>query len=575
MRVFPVILLAAGLTACWTGTGQKKQKPLDLDKVSPVVVDVLSLGFDGYVHDGPTVLRYRLTNTQPARKISLEIVEVPPEDTPLFQEFMEINGVISRRIDLDPGEVHEGRWILPGFRTSYIPDARFYLVARDGSDRVVGKGRIPDPELQNPIIILASSDEQARRIRDSVESEFKNTAYSNPDVLMYFGRLPRIWYEWQMTRAVILARPWSGLGGPAQQSLARWASLGGRLIMVPDACPDWADGPWKDVGPFGTGRIHVAPEEGLDGWLYSNALLDWQPYPHGLDTWWQAPPASQGYVMPSTLGLVLFILLIIVLVGPVTHLTLAAIKRREWAWVAVPGISVVLAVGMYGLASGIKGEGTVLEQHRVIRSVNDCPEAWISTMYRVMSPKKQNVSLSVGGVHPWARPPYGRYGQNAVDTIIRPGSVRFARLMMQRWSVQDFRVFSFARSLPPALTVEGDDVTITNPGNTPLTDLFFWNGAGWIAVKQSLKPGGKTTTSLTAESHSSHEIEPGWEMEVEKDHLGMWLDGMTTSWSSAGYNSTSYVLVARCDRPEAFDTSMTPVPDKVYETTTCVWEVSE
>jgi hypothetical protein len=590
----PLLAIATGLLA---GTFAQARAAAP---APPVQVEIIGMGLDGFVsYNSPCVLRYRLSNEGPARNVTLAFTRVLTAKpgaltTPLDDIFPGWQGA-RRSVRLDAGQTVEGEWVLPSYRPPYGPRTAIYLDARDGTGRLLGRARMPDVRESMPFVVLAGSLEDARSLQNVILSRPEGGAYMGPyaDAALLTGKPPHLWYEYKPARVVVLGKPWTDLGNEAQLALRRWVSFGGTLVIVPQLCADWGRGGWGDLAAditggrrYGAGRVYLTPlqaEGRVLAGVDEKALRDWFNMT-GLFTWSQAvspmfenvgtAPLSQHYTMPSTLLLVVFIVVIIALVGPVAHLVLARMRRREWAWLAVPGLSLLLAVGSYGISLSVKGEGVVLEVRHVLWNYPETGEAPVVTYTRMLSSKKMEASLRIRGQQPalgsalFYMSGFSGLGQPLLSIL--PTSVAVSSVDMQRWSSKDLSAVSAVRSLPLDVTSGEGGIRIVNTSGLSLRDVVVVTPTLRVSAAKRLGPG-ESAAFAESDQVPLDAFTPPWAVE------GGW-DGMravvssTYGWEAQQTSANQVAVVAHCSPAGMPEVKMSPAPDRVYESTTCVWK---
>jgi hypothetical protein len=119
----------------------------------------------------------------------------------------------------------------------------------------------------------------------------------------------------------------------------------------------------------------------------------------GLEEFADVPTVPFGLVA-------LFILLYIVLVGPLDYFVLRKIfKRLEWTWVTFPLIVVAVSVAAYFTAYTIKGDQLRINQVDLVEIDLRTPQVYGTTWTTLFSPRIQSYSLSVAPASAWARAP--------------------------------------------------------------------------------------------------------------------------------------------------------------------------
>ena len=230
--------------------------PLDLvSTTSKVEVEVTSLGLDGYIssYDNPVVLGYRVANNGPATTLFFELYEWFPESTSMGWQgdIMERCGLSPLKVEVGAGHTLDSRWIIPTLQqyssyNSAVEGAGAFLLARNREGDLVAATRIPEPRTGGkPIAVIASSSEDALGVQNEIQRA-RGAGVVGLEVIMLSGDPPETWYEYELARAVVLARPWGSLGKGARKAIARWVTSGGHLIVLPSPCSDWRDSPFGE-----------------------------------------------------------------------------------------------------------------------------------------------------------------------------------------------------------------------------------------------------------------------------------------------------------------------------------------
>ena len=78
--------------------------------------------------------------------------------------------------------------------------------------------------------------------------------------------------------------------------------------------------------------------------------------------------------LPPVGGLVLLLFGYIALIGPINYFVLKRLDRREWAWVTMPVLIVVFAVGAYVFGSALRGSDVIVNEVAIVRGAPDATE---------------------------------------------------------------------------------------------------------------------------------------------------------------------------------------------------------
>lgn len=583
MPLAPAGLKAAGAPASKPGAAAGPGESL--------ILEVLGAGLEGYVdHSQPARIHYRIYNSGPPRKIMLGLEQITEGEGTVPGKILENYGGFRRLFEMPAGVAREGRWIMPRIWASRTRETRTMLVARDLDGKTVARADLPDLKFGFPVLILVREPGDAASIQTALllyvpGKEWSDSSVTRRDVTVAAGRAPANWHEYIPAKMVILARRWAELNSAQRKALTRWVSIGGRLIVSPGSCPDWRTAPWgglaKTGGRYGTGEIYVIPEglergskggideKSLGGWFATTELLTWDsefPPPHAR---WTGFALTRSYALPGMWLLAFFIFAIVLLVGLIPHLVLAKAGRREWVWVVVPGLSLLLALVAYGVASGVKDERTVLEVRHLVRIFEGVPEAAVATSTRVLSSRKQEFSVRLSAEDPIRSNLWYLSDDRIVAEDIRRDGIDLPGILMQRFHIKDFSFTSFAGNPPSAgIHLSGDGAVVENTGAGELRDIFLYTRAGWIAVAPVLRQGQKAVAGPLTKAVGASELKPGWQVEGGMKQFERTLDS-AVSWGQL--TVPAIVLVARCGSSGFPSLTLEPAPDLVFQSAVCVW----
>lgn len=172
----------------------------------------------------------------------------------------------------------------------------------------------------------------------------------------------------------------AALADPVRQGLLRWLGDGGTLLVdaAPGSLVDGLPEPWQPGpeghGPAGLGRVRLTNGAMAAGsW---DRLIE--PTPTGADdssrfgfggpmgSIGDALAVDAGLRVPGIGWLVTFLVVYVVVVGPVTAIVLGRRGRSELAWVVIPAVAVVFTGLAYAGARQVRGStklahGTTVE----------------------------------------------------------------------------------------------------------------------------------------------------------------------------------------------------------------------
>lgn len=266
---------------------------------------------------------------------------------------------------------------------------------------------------------------------------------------------------------------------------------------------------------YGAGTVTLLGFDPTTSWIAQGGTLDAQLWRRLL------PPRSGGAVgladdqaivsalatmpslaLPPIAGLLVLLLGYIVLVGPVNYLVLRWLDRREWAWVTVPALIVVFAVGSFGIGGLLRGSNVILNEVSIVRGAPGTDRAVAQSYLGVFSPTRATFQLRVPGDALLAGPmygdPFGGSGTSSLDVVEGdPSSVR--DLQVGYGSMRTVRADSStqAPTVSADLRLEGDRITgtIRNESDQPLTAPALVLGSS-VTRLADVAPGASVDVSL-------------------------------------------------------------------------------
>jgi hypothetical protein len=101
--------------------------------------------------------------------------------------------------------------------------------------------------------------------------------------------------------------------------------------------------------------------------------------------------------LPPTGGLILLLLAYIALIGPINYLVLRRLDRREWAWLTMPVLIVVFAVGAYAYGAALRGSEVIVNEIAIVRGTPGTSDGSAQVYLGVFSPSRRAYQVSVPG----------------------------------------------------------------------------------------------------------------------------------------------------------------------------------
>jgi hypothetical protein len=212
-----------------------------------------------------------------------------------------------------------------------------------------------------------------------------------------------------------------GGAGPGAPLIVQGSCGLGRVLLVafdldtpPFTTWDGQQAFWKELyarvaPPLPGARVHKQPFAGLrpESQELSAELK------RGLETFEEVPVIDFGWVA-------LFILLYIVLVGPLDYFVLKKVfKRLELTWVTFPTAVLLVSVAAYFTAYHFKGDDLRINKIDLVEiDLHEPRQAYGTSWFTLFSPRIQSYTVGVEPAAPdWGRPPADAPGATIVSVL--------------------------------------------------------------------------------------------------------------------------------------------------------------
>ncbi|HSG17531.1 MAG TPA: hypothetical protein VLE70_14565, partial [Anaerolineae bacterium] len=214
--------------------------------------------------------------------------------------------------------------------------------------------------------------------------------------------------------------------------------------------------------------------------------------------------------LPSAVGLFLFLLIYVLVVGPLNYLVLRRLGRRELAWVTIPSLVLLFTVTAYLVGFQLKGNDTIINQMSIAFGRAGSDQFRVQTLIGLYSPSRATYDLALP---PEAIP---RPFEQSFGALTGPGNIGAVERAAEV-TVSDIRVdvggveTLVADSYQPGPSVTGAvrlrteasnvvmDIDVQNNGPATLENATILVGSTAIPLGD-LAPGSRVSQSerLTA-----------------------------------------------------------------------------
>jgi len=219
--------------------------------------------------------------------------------------------------------------------------------------------------------------------------------------------------------------------------------------------------------------------------------------------------------LPSGLGLSLFLLFYVIVVGPVNYLVLRRLGRREWAWLTIPAIILFFSMMAYLTGFRLRGNTVVLNQMSIAYGHVDGDEMRVNSLLGVYSPRRATYDVVLPEdvlIRPFDRDYGGMAGSGNLRAVSRGSGVVLDDVRVDVSGLETF----VADGYRPAPEVTGQatlrlvgggaelEVNVQNNGSLALANAGLLFGDNFLALGE-LRPGAtrSSSTRLTGSQASA------------------------------------------------------------------------
>ena len=199
--------------------------------------------------------------------------------------------------------------------------------------------------------------------------------------------------------------------------------------------------------------------------------------------------------LPPIEQLLILLVAYIALIGPINYLILRRLDKREWAWITIPALVVVFAVGSYGLGATLKGSDVIVNQITVVRAAQGTGRGIGQAYIGIYSPSRRSFDVRIPGGALLSNPAsQSQTGQTEVplDVLFGTSSSRLRNFEVGFGVLRGFRAEAPADAplVDASLRLANGKLTgtVTNRSDTLLENvaILFSGGA---AVLPTLEAG--------------------------------------------------------------------------------------
>ena len=100
-------------------------------------------------------------------------------------------------------------------------------------------------------------------------------------------------------------------------------------------------------------------------------------------------------VLPEATAMAVFLVLYILVIGPINYFILSRIGRRELAWVTIPAFILIFTTAAWVTGFNLRGEEIILSRLSVVESWSDAPDARVRQLIGLLAPRRAQYNLAL------------------------------------------------------------------------------------------------------------------------------------------------------------------------------------
>jgi hypothetical protein len=242
--------------------------------------------------------------------------------------------------------------------------------------------------------------------------------------------------------------------------------------------------------------------------------------------------------LPSVNTLAILLAAYIVLVGPINYLVLRRLKKLDWGWLTIPVLTLLFAIGAFGVSTQLRGSDVILNQVSIVNFSTDGSPREMETVVGLFSPTRGSFNLEVpanGLVIPISNQ-YDVFARGQETTtnveIVESNPLEVRGIEINQAALQAFAIQSPAPEnwrIESDFTIEEGRVrgSIVNRSNVTLSDTTMVSGERYIHL-------GEIAPNQT------REVDQTWQL------FGGYIGNLVTG-NTSNHEARRQILSARFD----------------------------
>jgi hypothetical protein len=213
--------------------------------------------------------------------------------------------------------------------------------------------------------------------------------------------------------------------------------------------------------------------------------------------------------LPPIGGLIALLGAYILLIGPINYLVLRRLDKREWAWVTMPALIAIFAVGAYGFGAALRGSEIIVNEIAIVRGAPGATDGAAQVYLGVFSPSRGTFQIQVPGgallSPPITGDAFGGSGTGGQLDILQGDPARVRDLAVGFGSLRTIRAETpvAVPLIETDLRLEGDHLkgTVKNASAARLESPAVVLG-GTVAILKDLEPGAIATVDVALQANT-------------------------------------------------------------------------
>ncbi len=203
--------------------------------------------------------------------------------------------------------------------------------------------------------------------------------------------------------------------------------------------------------------------------------------------------------LPSIFGFFGFLLLYILVVGPLNYVILRRLDRREWAYLTIPVLVLLFSGGAYVYGTVGRGGSATVSELSIVRAYQGEPDGQSISYLALFSPTRRSYDVAFGSnaLVSDLQQAWNRQGA-APSVLYAEDNTRIPELLIDVGGVRSLTVEQRvpAAQLEASVSSNGRQITLRNRSDQIIEDVVLARGDGQSQIIGDVGPGADQTFDL-------------------------------------------------------------------------------